>query len=104
LDYSFYEQHISQLVSNVQNGNLNKLSKTLNNTIQPEQPQSLQQQQNRKEDNLKDRRFRKKLTPISEAIKIDNKKKLKSNELQKIKIIEGIFNKNTHYTFILSPK
>ena len=102
MDYSFYEQHISQLVNNVQNGNLNKLSKTLNNTIQPEQPQSLQQQQqqNRKEDNLKDRRFRKKLTPISEAIKINNKKKLKSNELQKIKIIEGIFNKNTNYTFI----
>jgi hypothetical protein len=102
LDYSFYEQHISQLVNNVQNGNLNKLSKTLNNTIQPEQSQTLQQQQqqNRKEDNLKDRRFRKKLTPISEAIKINNKKKLKSNELQKIKIIEGIFNKNTNYTFI----
>ena len=79
MDYSFYEQHISQLVNNVQNGNLNKLSKTLNNTIQPEQSQTLQQQQqqNRKEDNLKDRRFRKKLTPISEAIKINNKKKLK---------------------------
>lgn len=102
MDYSFYEQHISQLVNNVQNGNLNKLSKTLNNTIKPEQPQTLQQQQqqNRKEDNLKDRRFRKKLRPISEAIKINNKKKLKSNELQKIKIIEGIFNKNTNYTFI----